>query len=105
MAGHALVLDAPRSPENRWDWLRLHKDIAFSQVTAAQLRRAIRSLTDAGQKTSAKEPPLVKKIRAVLSKAGLAEIGVRMRHGQVTLSGIDPQSFSALGKAIRPLGK
>ncbi len=82
-----------------------HRDIPFSQITVAQLRRVVRELSGIVEKTSASEPPLVKRIRAVLAKAGLATVGVSMRQGHVALSGIDPKSLAALGKAISQLGK
>lgn len=76
------------------------ESLPLSRVTAEDLRRATRALTSPSQGQSPYESPFVKKLRAVLAKAGLSSVGVAMRKELVTLSGIEKGALAKLGKAL-----
>ena len=51
--------------------------------------------------SKAKVPPVVASLKKALAAAGLADVAVSMRDGKVAMSGIAPESFAALAKALR----
>ncbi len=76
------------------------KDSPFSTVSTEQLRLAIRALRAGKETQASKESPLIKQIRALLSQHELSTVGVSLRGGRITLSGIEPASIPALVKAL-----
>jgi len=74
--------------------------LPFPDVTRDEISVATRVAKGQAGKAAPRQPPLVKALRAVLAKAKLSRIGVRLRDGKVDLTGIAPEHLAALGKAL-----
>ncbi len=72
----------------------------FAELTLAELRRAARSKAGAGADDRANASPEVKRWKAVLVKAKLAQVAVSMRGGLLTFSGIAPELVKKVGAVL-----
>ena len=77
------------------------KAISFAQATRAQIQAATRLALGKSGGSKAKLPAVVATLKKALGAAGLGNIAVSMRGGEVTLSGIATESFAALAKVLK----
>jgi len=77
-----------------------YKMVPFAQLTLAELRRAARAKAGGAPAGSAKVPAEVKKWKAVLAGAKLAQVGVSLQGGLLTFSGIEPEMVKRVGAAL-----
>lgn len=74
--------------------------VAFADTTVADLRAATRAARGAAGKTGQKASPLEKAIRALLTKAGLPRVGLRVRKDVVDFTGVAMDDLQRLGAAL-----
>ena len=72
----------------------------FAEVTVSELRRASRVKAAGATAESAKVPAAVKKWKAALARAKLAQVGVSLKGGLLTFSGIAPAQVKKLGAVL-----
>ncbi len=77
------------------------KLVPFAEATRDQLKAAIRLAQGKTGTSRAALPPLVAALKKALAGAKLADVGVSIRGGKVTLSGIDAVQFAALAKVLK----
>jgi hypothetical protein len=79
--------------------------VSFADATKEQILAAARTTRSgkAGNKGAAKEPPLVKTVRAALAKAKLGMVSITLRAGWLALGEIPPDKIGALGKVLARL--
>ena len=75
--------------------------IPFAEATRQQIQAAARAARGESARASSNVPPLVASLKKAMAAAGLSAIGVSMRGGKVTLSGIAPSWFGALAKVLK----
>lgn len=76
------------------------RTVPFAETSVQDLRAATRAAASRTGKQTTKVPPVVRELKALLSRAKLSEVGVRLRGDRIDLSGISVVRVAALGKAL-----
>ncbi len=76
------------------------KKIRFAEAGVEQLRSALRLARGQARKPSPADSPRVRALREALVKAGVKAVGVQVRDGKLSLTGIPLDQAGAVGKVL-----